>query len=76
MIGLFDIVIYLLHVKSALIIDYAIVKIGQKKKGTNWLPFLKICLKIYFTASTIALKASGLFIAKSANTLRFKPISF
>ena len=29
----------------------------------------------YFTASMIALKASGWFIAKSANTLRFKPIS-
>jgi hypothetical protein len=29
----------------------------------------------YFTASITALKASGLFIAKSANTLRFKPIS-
>ena len=32
-------------------------------------------LYYYFTASTTALKASGLFIAKSANTLRFKPIS-
>ena len=29
---------------------------------------------IYFTFSTIALKASGLFIAKSAKTLRFKSI--
>ena len=28
----------------------------------------------YFTLSTIALKASGLFIAKSAKTLRFNSI--
>lgn len=37
-------------------------------------PFVVLFLKFYFTDSTIDLKASGWFIAKSANTLRFKPM--
>ena len=46
--------------------------IGTKKSCTN-AAFKRdnILLNVYFTFSTIALNASGLFIAKSAKTLRF-----
>jgi hypothetical protein len=55
---------------------YRVTKIIGKKKTRINRAFLIVLYKYaYFTASTTALKASGLFIAKSAKTLRFKPIS-
>lgn len=44
----------------------------HKKKRAPFaaLAFLFFCVADYFTLSTIALKASGLFMARSARTLR------
>ncbi len=55
------------------------MKVFSKKKPasfeTGFIYKRVIIVFIYFTLSTIALNASGWFIAKSAKTLRFNPIS-
>ena len=63
--------IYLLYIKRYLLLNNCYRK--QKRSHISVKPFLSQHKYLfYFTDSTTALKASGLFIAKSARTFLFK----